>query len=394
MRELPAKLRSDVVPSFADFTIKRRFPAILEGVAATLDGPAAATIRSLEKAITSDSMIDTGLLGGRSPWWDERASRAAGTRWRDWPFMDLEFMFYRAIDQIAEGRDPFLPAKRKAGGQLGREFLRDLEASTNAGQRLTSLLQKSTFANDHDPSQMASDGCDGHPRDVERLLADDSKRWVDDLAVRQGGLRIGLVLDNIGRELAADFTLATALVRDSRVSSVDLHAKSMPMFVSDVCASDVDTFVDTLADHDDAFARRIAEDIRTGRANGTIGLRTAEDWSEARDFSELSAQLLQELKAYDLLIFKGDLNSRRFIGDRAWTWSTPPEAASARVPFRAISLRSLKSEVLVGVSAERSAQATARRENWLTDGYFGVIQYMGYEARRYDVGTTVADHLC
>ena len=56
---------------------------------------------------------------------------------------------------------------------------------------------------------------------------------------------------------------------------------------------------------------------------------------------------------------------------------TAAGVATRGVPFRALALRTLKSEVLVGVSEEAVGHARAARRDWMTDGFYGVIQTLG-----------------
>ena len=67
----------------------------------------------------------------------------------------------------------------------------------------------------------------------------------------------------------------------------------------------------------------------------------------------------------------------QLVGDRAWPPTTPMAAALDRwrpAPF--VALRTLKSEVIVGLPpgvAERMQEAHA---DWLTTGSFAVVQFV------------------
>ena len=73
-----------------------------------------------------------------------------------------------------------------------------------------------------------------------------------------------------------------------------------------------------------------------------------------------------------LTLFKGDLNYRRLVGDRAWPPSTPFADAVSYFPGPVAALRTLKSEVVTGVEASLVADLPP---SWRTDCGHGLMQF-------------------
>jgi len=75
-----------------------------------------------------------------------------------------------------------------------------------------------------------------------------------------------------------------------------------------------------------------------------------------------------------LVILKGDLNYRRAVGDALWTTPTSWAEATAYFPAPLLTLRTLKSDALVGIPADHAELLTAQDPHWRTNGKRGVIQ--------------------
>jgi hypothetical protein len=80
-----------------------------------------------------------------------------------------------------------------------------------------------------------------------------------------------------------------------------------------------------------------------------------------------------------LLIFKGDLNYRKLVGDRQWPIDTPFRVAlDGFTPAPLLSLRTLKAEVVVGLSSatiDRIRQRFGTDRQWMVNGEYSVIQF-------------------
>lgn len=76
-----------------------------------------------------------------------------------------------------------------------------------------------------------------------------------------------------------------------------------------------------------------------------------------------------------LVIFKGDLNYCKLMGDIRWKFSTSfSEALREFCPANLVSLRTIKSDVCVGLSDETVRSLFQEDTNWTNTGRFGIIQ--------------------
>ena len=84
--------------------------------------------------------------------------------------------------------------------------------------------------------------------------------------------------------------------------------------------------------------------------------------------------LRQRLSSTALTICKGDANYRRLCSDAHWPRSTPFADVVGYFPSPVAALRTLKSELIVGMQAARAAELDESDPGWLTSGRYGVVQ--------------------
>ncbi|XP_046400158.1 damage-control phosphatase ARMT1-like isoform X3 [Ischnura elegans] len=88
------------------------------------------------------------------------------------------------------------------------------------------------------------------------------------------------------------------------------------------------------------------------------------------------AELYNQLSSSSLLIFKGDLNYRKLLGDINWKFSTPFGSALKNfTPAPLVALRAVKTEILVGVDSEVVMENNTKDPLWMIKGTHGVIQF-------------------
>lgn len=74
--------------------------------------------------------------------------------------------------------------------------------------------------------------------------------------------------------------------------------------------------------------------------------------------------------------FKGDLNYRKLTGDLNWPHQTEFKMALRGFqPAPLATLRTLKSEVVVGISKESEQMALETSKDWLISGDYAVVQF-------------------
>jgi hypothetical protein len=75
-----------------------------------------------------------------------------------------------------------------------------------------------------------------------------------------------------------------------------------------------------------------------------------------------------------MTVMKGDLNYRRLVGDRYWPATTPFDETVDYFPSPVTALRTLKSEVVVGLTSGQLAELDAAGPGWRTSGAYALIQ--------------------
>ncbi len=89
----------------------------------------------------------------------------------------------------------------------------------------------------------------------------------------------------------------------------------------------------------------------------------------------MPADLRAEFAAATVTVLKGDLNYRRLVGDRRWPPTTPFADVTAYFPGPVAALRTLKSDVITGLTAETEEALEASGEGrWRTSGTHALIQ--------------------
>nr|CAB3223159.1 UPF0364 protein C6orf211 homolog [Phallusia mammillata] len=195
-------------------------------------------------------------------------------------------------------------------------------------------------------------------------------------------VHIDIILDNAGFELFTDLVLCEFLLKTKLVDSIRLHPKIMPWFVSDVTNSDFQWTLDRLESEPlDGVAEFIGS-LRERINDKQIQLERSDAmtmfWSFPDAFCRMqksSPQLYNYLSKSDLIIFKGDLNYRKLVGDLDWPHETP-FATTLRgfTPAPLCALRTSKANVMVGLEPGQAERAESEDENWMVAGKYAVIQ--------------------
>ncbi|KAF1986021.1 DUF89-domain-containing protein [Aulographum hederae CBS 113979] len=228
--------------------------------------------------------------------------------------------------------------------------------------------------------------------------------------------RIDIVLDNAGFELFVDLILAGYLLSAGLATTVVLHPKNIPWFVSDVVPSDFSDLLGALADpqafytslsDDEKHAGKKAEPLKEEEVaqlkflferwaqfhgNGRLVIRPNGFWTEGGSYWRLpgtAKELLGDLRESELVVFKGDLNYRKLTADVSAWWdpTTPfPEAIGPLGPgsgIRVLALRTCKADVVVGLPKGEDERLRATdggggntgARKWAWSGKWAVVQF-------------------
>lgn len=290
----------------------------------------------------------------------------------------------------------------------------DLSLLTNLTYSDIQKLQGSSVRKEQEKSIVAND----IPRAFKSLK--DSQRRDPD-----GERRVDILLDNAGFELFVDLILAGYLLHSGLATSIVLHPKDIPWFVSDVIPADFAALLNALADpesfytslaqdsdeasaeHGEAskpdYAQPLAaeekhnlsilfNDLCTLHSDGQLILRPNRAWTQAGSYWRLPttfADLYEHLRGSELVIAKGDLHYRKLTGDVAWPATTG--FAEALGPLgkgpeglRVLALRTCKADVVVGLGQgvdERLKEmegggGDSGKRSWAWSGKWAVVQFV------------------
>lgn len=190
---------------------------------------------------------------------------------------------------------------------------------------------------------------------------------------------IDIVMDNIGFEALTDMCLADYLVTKYNASRVRFRIKKIPWFVSDVMQPDFDFAINRLAQNSDNASKRLAERWRSYLNNGTWTVHADQFWTMPYTYNlmeEKDPELYSQLKQSNFIVFKGDLNYRKLVGDIHWdpTYSFK-KALQGFYPTTLVAVRTNKAETITGMLKSEVDEISRKDPAWLTSGQYGVIQH-------------------
>ncbi|MFE6889572.1 damage-control phosphatase ARMT1 family protein [Streptomyces sp. NPDC057694] len=323
----------------------------------------------------------------RARWDAWGAAEHIGESWLDAPFLWAESFFYRKLlDAVGwfgpgpwQGVDPFRPFKlaelHTAEADEERAAL-DRIAARPADEQAAALLHGSLWGNRADlgfqmGADKAQEGGTGSP-----VLVDDSDAlWR--LLPAGTPSTVYLVADNAGRELVPDLLLADHLLRHGRAARVVLHVKPHPYYVSDATTADVlDALRHLTASEAHGAAHAAGTRLWAAMSDGVLEVRAHPFSCAPLPYADMPDDLRADFADATVTLLKGDLNYRRLVGDRLWPATTPFAERTAYFPGPVAALRTLKSQVIVGLDAgtERALDASAPDGAWRTAGTHAVIQ--------------------
>ncbi|WP_354641666.1 damage-control phosphatase ARMT1 family protein [Kitasatospora camelliae] len=377
-------IRSDVPGSFARAVFHDRHPELVRQVLGALPyGPVErAAVERLLVESTTGVLEPLGEDAQDAARWLEWGGGLWGKPWGEAPFLWAESYFYRRLLDATgyfrpgawQGVDPFAPFKAAelAGEAVDEELaaLGGLDGLPGA-RRAEALLSSALWGNRADLSFRITAGTGGAT--ASDLLVDDSATLWAELE-RAGGGRVCVVADNAGRELLPDLVLIDHLLSGGLAAQVVLYVKPQPYFVSDATMADVLAAVGRLRTAPCPAAGAVGGRLWQAMNSGTLVVRTDPFFCAPLPFHDMPAALRGELSGAKLTILKGDLNYRRLVGDRLWPPTTPFAGAVSHFPSPVAALRTLKSDVIVGLDATTAARLDGTGTAWRTSGRHAVIQ--------------------
>ena len=370
--------------SFARDVFHERHPKLIQQVLDALPyGPAE---RQAAEQLLAEST--SGLLQPLDESAHDHAQWAAwgsdlyGRTWGEAPFLWAESYFYRRLLEATgffrpgawQGIDPFAPFKNTelAGAAVDSELaaLDELPLLPEEAQ-FEALLSSALWGNRADLSfQITASTAGDHS---SALLVDDSAALRAMLATADNP-QVSLLADNAGRELLPDLVLLDHLLTTGLAAEVALYVKPAPYYVSDATTADVLATVERLVAGPGQEAELIGRRLWNAMSKGTLTIRTHPFLFAPLPFHDIPGDLRSELAGSTLTIVKGDLNYRRLVGDQLWDATEPFAGLVSHFPSPVAALRTLKSDVAVGLDAAVVARLDSTGESWRTSGTYGLIQ--------------------
>lgn len=205
----------------------------------------------------------------------------------------------------------------------------------------------------------------------------------------QASRQVDIILDNAGFEFFTDVLYAAYLLDTGIATSIRLHVKEFPWFVSDVTPPDVESLFYHL-ESSECFPRheyldQLVPRLRAFFRSGAITTTSDPFWTTPFSFHEMPSRapgLFKELQESYLAISKGDLNYRKLTRDGLWPHTTTYEEAlgplGRQSGVKILALRTNKSDVCVGIQTQAKVDALneeAPGGAWIQNGKYAVISF-------------------
>lgn len=394
-KTLPPSIDGTKPGSWSHSTVKDRFPMITQRVIEENQFPPQITtnLRQLKEDIPNGPIrLLKDLDAPDHTSWQKFIKPYLGKNWLVVPWFFVETYFYRriieAVDYFNLKKDPFEYQKQqgleKTKGDissLAGYLTKHLE---NPG-KVESILQDgilfSLWGNQADlslwPAGSAADPRNDSRKPLREHLLVNDIRQVLRIFNKAGHPvnQVDIMLDNAGFELVSDLALADILLTHHLVDQVILHVKVHPTFVSDAIEEDLGNTIRFLTESDDVntalFGKRLESLVQENR----IQAKAHNFWTSPLPMWDLPHDIREDLKESSLFISKGDANYRRILGDREWDFTEGFHRIVDYLPVPLVALRTLKSELAVGLDLDQIQNVFNQDSKWMVNGRWGVIHF-------------------
>ncbi len=287
-------------------------------------------IRHLDEPLASDQVV-----------WQTYVTPYLDQSWLEVPWFFAETYFYRRILEATGyyqpgpmvGFDPFQIQKR-LGLAASQDAILGLRSKVDRILEegdwhavLSFLLLADLWGNRADlslwPVNQEGDVGDVNQPDAF-LLVDDLEKIIEIMAdARISPKRVDLVVDNAGFEFVVDLILGDYLLTSGLAGEVHIHLKAHPTFVSDATCKDFDHTLAYFMGSKMGSLRVMGSRLTKALDQGRLSLHEDYFWTSPLPGWEMPVVLRESLAQASLVIFKGDANYRRLLGDLHWPFNTP-----------------------------------------------------------------------
>jgi uncharacterized protein with ATP-grasp and redox domains len=384
--KLPPFLMTSEKGTFARKTIEERKPKIIKQILTDFDY----TPDIRQSLIDFKNEIATGLIkqlqdnASDCKVWQQELKPWMGKSWFEIPWMLAEAYFYRRVLEITHyfqpgpymGIDPFqrLKTQEMLEGQSVFEDIYPSMTKISASEGFKEFCVKALWGNRGDLSH--TDALDpSMETQSHRIILDETDQAFKYLTLSQPAA-IAYFFDNVGKELFFDLAFIDFLVTTGFASKVTCYLKNQPFFVSDAMPKDLFKTIDLMMVSENPEIQQLSQRLLHGIRAERIRIEAPSFLTQPKMFRKLPEVFQEEIAGHDITILKGDVNYRRLVGDRHWEPTTPVEVAGGYFPTNFLSLRTLKAELVVGLTDEILAKVKSEADpEWLTNGKRGLITF-------------------
>ncbi|XP_020842269.1 damage-control phosphatase ARMT1-like isoform X2 [Phascolarctos cinereus] len=194
--------------------------------------------------------------------------------------------------------------------------------------------------------------------------------------------RVDFVLDNAGFELVTDLVMADFLLASKLATEIHFHGKSIPWYVSDTNKNDINWVIEQLKAANTKCMSECGINWEDYFKKHSWVYHDHMFWTLPYEYcamSQVAPDLYAELQKSNLILFKGDLNYRKLVGDRKWGFTVPfHQALNGFHPAPLCSIRTVKAEVQVGLAPGQGEQVAVTDPQWMNTGKYGIFQFDGH----------------
>jgi len=391
MTSLPPLLSTSQKGSFARYTIEDRKPVIIDSILSKIDYPPSIknALNCLKKELISGLVKPLKEDTSDSEIWNHALNPFKNQSWLELPWYLAETFFFRrvleAVEYFQPGpwylKDPFefLKIKELSDGMRVLSGNFPMKRAHSQCENFQFACYQALWGNRGDLSNMDSFITD-MGQQTDRIILDQSKMAFKYIEKNPG--IIAYFMDNVGTELLFDLVLIDFLLETGLARSVTCFVKNQPFYVSDAMSKDVLRSIDSMLPSTRSEITQLGTRLKSCLQSRKLTLEAPTFLTSNLMYSEMPEELNQTVAAHTLTILKGDVNYRRLFGDRRWPHTTPVAQAAGNFPTSFLSLRTLKGELVLGLSEKILDQINQEADpNWMINGKRGMITFLEKNAQ-------------
>jgi len=330
--------------------------------------------------------------------WEKYLEPYLNMDWYQPPWFFTEHYFYRRIleavnyfsEEEISRNDPFGYQKRiglESSNTEIRNLWNNLDLWLKSDVSMEIILERlfllDLWGNQADLSLWPADQDvkPDHPDPINatsHILANDTQSLINYINKNKNNNRIDFLIDNAGFELVCDLHLADFLLSNGYSFRIVFHVKKHPTYVSDAIEKNVFQTLKYLISDTDETTSKAGSRLLCAIKNGKLNVAPNWFWNSPKPAWDMPKDLWKDISQAALVISKGDANYRRLLGDRQWSYTMPFKDVMSYFPSPITALRTLKSELAIGLEEGQAEEISQVDNDWLINGRWGMVQLCHY----------------